>query len=103
MARPRLALHQILTNLMDERGLVYFQPPNNTKLVYPCIVYNRLRSPVRHANNSPYRYTKQYQVTVIDRNVDSVIPDLVAALPMCTHNRWYASDNLNHDVFNLYF
>jgi hypothetical protein len=42
-------------------------------------------------------------VTVIDRNPDSEIPDKVAALPMTLFNRWFAADNLHHDVFNVYF
>jgi hypothetical protein len=55
------------------------------------------------ANNLPFRHTKRYQVTVIDRDPDSLIPDKVAALPMCLHNRFFVANNLNHDVFNLYF
>ena len=44
-----------------------------------------------------------YQVTVIYRNPDSEIPSKIALLPMCSHERHYTKENLNHDVFNLYF
>lgn len=70
---------------------------------YPCIVYARDDAITDFADNKPYTYTKRYQVTVIDRNPDSDIPDKVAQLPMCLLNRYFAADNLNHDVFNLYF
>lgn len=70
---------------------------------YPCIVYSRDRAQTRFASNNPYKYTKGYQVTVIDRNPDSEIPDKVALLPMCEHNRFFTADNLNHDVFTLFF
>jgi hypothetical protein len=70
---------------------------------YPAIVYERDRASTDFADDNPYRITKRYQVTVIDRNPDSVIPDKVAALPMCVLNRHYVASNLNHDVFNLYF
>jgi hypothetical protein len=70
---------------------------------YPCIVYFQDNADTQFADNNPYRYTKRYQVTVIDEDPDSPIPDLVAKLPMCTFDRWYAAENLNHNVFNIFF
>lgn len=70
---------------------------------YPCIVYQRYNAKTDFADNQPFRHTKRYQVTVIDADPDSPIPDKVAALPMCLHNRFFVVDNLNHDVFNLYY
>ena len=70
---------------------------------YPAIVYQRDTGESRHANNVPYSYEKRYQVTVIDRNPDSLIPDKVAMLPLCSHDREFVADGLNHDVFTLYF
>jgi hypothetical protein len=55
------------------------------------------------ADGIPYRFTKRYQVTVIDRDPDSPIPDEVAQLPSCVLNRAFVADNLHHTVFNLYF
>lgn len=100
MARPRLLLHSILTSITSN---VYFQPPSTTRMVYPCIVYSRNDADTKFADNNPYRYTKRYQVTVIDQDPDSEIPDKVAALPMTLFNRAFAKDDLNHDVFNLFF
>lgn len=82
---------------------VYFQPPANVQMKYPCVVYSRDTTEASFADNNPYRFTKRYQVTVIDRNPDSDIPDRVGALPMCLHDRTFAVDNLNHYVFTLYF
>lgn len=96
----RLELQAILKTLCDN---VYFQPPANVSMQYPCIVYARDSAVTQFAANSPYRYTKRYQVTIIDRDPDSPIPDKVAQLPMCTFQRFYTADNLNHDVFGLYF
>lgn len=100
MGRPRLQLQTLLKTLTPN---VYFQPPANVQMKYPCIVYNRDTSDVQFAGNNPYRFTLRYQVTVIDADPDSVIPGKVAALPMCLRNRYFAADNLHHDVFNLYF
>lgn len=70
---------------------------------YPAIVYRRDYADTTFADNAPYRYVKRYQVTVIDKNPDSSIPAKVAALPMCSFNRYFPNGQLNHDVFNLYF
>lgn len=82
---------------------VYFQPPSNVQMQYPCIVYERARSDTRFAGNSTYLFTKQYTVTVIDRDPDSPIVDAVAILPMCSHSTFFVADNLNHDVFDIFF
>lgn len=94
----QLALKEILGS-----SNVYFQPPADVQMNYPAIVYKRDYAVSEFAGNYPYRYTKRYLVTVIDRNPDSTIPDKVAALPMCIFSRHFVVDNLNHDAFNLYF
>jgi hypothetical protein len=97
---PRHELHFFLQTLTDN---VYFQPPPNTQMKYPCILYSRDDVEAAHADNVPYRLTKRYQVTVIDSDPDSSIPDKLAALPFCSFDRHFATDNLNHDVYNLFF
>lgn len=97
---PRLQLQSLLESITEH---VYFQPPNNITLQYPCIVYERDNAESEFANNGNYRYTKRYLVTVIDRDPDSALPDQLAILPLCTFNRFFTADNLNHDVFNLFF
>lgn len=99
---PRLELHDRFKALLGSNN-VYFQPPPNVDMKYPCIIYKRDAARTMFADDGPYRYTKRYQVTVIDRDPDSDIPDKIAALPMCTFDRFYTADNLNHDVFNLFF
>lgn len=98
----RVELQTLLTSLLGTPN-VYFQPPSNLQMKYPCIVYKRDQAQTEFANNSPYKNTKRYSVTVIDKDPDSDIPDRVARLPMCTFNRFYTADDLNHDVYNLYF
>jgi hypothetical protein len=82
---------------------VYFQPPANVKMVYPCIVYAQDNAKTEFAGNSPYSRVKRYQVTVIDRDPDTLIPDDIAQLPLSNLNRIFTADNLHHYVFNLYF
>lgn len=98
----RLELQTLLEELLGSEN-VYFQPPANVQMNYPCIVYKRDTADTQFAGNKPYIYVKRYMVTVIDRNPDSEIPDKIAALPQCLFNRNYPANGLHHDVFNLYF
>jgi hypothetical protein len=70
---------------------------------YPCIVYGRYNDTTKFADNSPYLNKKCYRVTVIDKNPDSSIPDAVAILPLCKLSQHFTVDNLNHDIYNLYY
>lgn len=100
MDQRRLELQSVLEQITPR---VYFNPSGNIHLEYPCILYKRDNSKVKFADNMPYNIKKRYMLTIIDSDVDSDIPDRVAQLPMCIFNRHYISDNLSHDVFNLYF
>jgi hypothetical protein len=97
---PRLQLHDILKSFADN---VYFQPPENIKLEYPCIIYQRDYAETKFADDIPYNNTLRYVVTVIDRDPDSDIPGKVASMPMCLYNRFFTADNLNHDVYRVFF
>jgi|SRR5580765_6815141 hypothetical protein len=96
----RLQLHQLLEEFVPN---VYFQPPTNVKLHYPCIVYRRDFAYTKFADDLPYDHTIRYSITVIDQDPDSQIPSKVAAMPMSLFNRFFTVDNLNHDVYSVYF
>jgi hypothetical protein len=96
----RQQLHQLLKTITDN---VYFQPPQNVQLVYPCIVYNRDFADTKFADDLPYSHMTRYMVMVIDRDPDSEIPAKISAIPRSVYTRFFTADNLNHDVFSLYF
>ena len=99
---PRLELQALLKSLLGS-DQVYFQPPTNTQLQYPCIIYSKDDEVTEHANNSPYTRRVRYEVTVIDPDPDSLIPAKIAALPLCAFDRFYTSDKLNHNTYQLFF
>lgn len=101
MAR-RLLLHKILEDILGSK-YVYFQPPENIKIEYPCIIYQRDNSSVKYADDLKYKRVQRYQVTVIDRDPDSETPSRVRSLDYCSEARSFAVAGLNHDVFTLYF
>lgn len=104
----RIDLHTELCNLIGNftkvpEKRVFYQPPETVKLSYPCIIYKLAGDAPHYADNLRYFGMKRYTITVIDRNPDSEIPDLVAQLPYCRMDRSYAADYLNHFVFELYY
>ena len=70
---------------------------------YPAIKYSRNDVNAMHADNENYIHQVGYTVIVIDRDPDSQIVEKVCNLPKCGFDRHYTSDNLNHDVFTLYY
>jgi hypothetical protein len=98
----RHELQTLLVNILGTKD-VYFQPPPDVLMNYPCIVYHRDYELVNHADDLVYKRRKRYLVTVIDRNPDSVVPDKISELPLCVYDRFYTADNLNHDVYKLFF
>lgn len=98
----RTELQDILEETIGSE-YVYFQPPATIQMTYPCIVYSRDSGDTNFAANKPYIHSIQYQVIVIGKDPDSVILEKMAMLPTCVFVRHYTADNLNHDVYNLYY
>lgn len=95
-------LQFLLENLLGSKN-VYFQPPSTTKINYPCIIYQLDYVRSIYANNLPYNNSKRYTLTYVSKSPDQYIPDKIGLLPMCSFNRSYISDNLNHYSYKLYF
>lgn len=98
----RVDLQNVLEELLGSRN-VYYQPPESIKMSYPAIVYSRKTIDNSYANNSVYKQNYAYEITVIDKNPDSEIVNKISKLPTCRFDRHFKSDNLNHDVFTLYY
>lgn len=98
----RINLQTMLEELIGSRN-VYYQPPESLKMNYPAIVYARKSIDNSYANDSVYKQNYAYEITVIDKNPDSEIVNKISKLPTCRFDRHFKSDNLNHDVFTLYY
>lgn len=94
-------LQQLLEDVPGIKA-VYFQPPPNVTMQYPCIVYGRDMGDTRFADNVPYRYLQRYQITLIDRSPDSEALPHIIVFRSCTFSRQFVVDNLNHYIFFLY-
>lgn len=98
----RLELQSKFEDVLGSRN-VYFQPPSSVRMQYPAIVYSRKDIEGRFANDKIYRKLPFYEVILIDKNPDSEFIDKILDLPYCSFDRHYEVDNLNHDVFTIYF
>lgn len=98
----RSELHRILVGALGT-GHVYYQPPESLKIEYPAIIYSRNNIDNRFADDTVYKQDNGYSVIVVDSDPDSKVVSRVSALPRCRFDRHYTSDNLNHDVFTIYY
>lgn len=97
----RLQLHELLKSIAGPN--VYYQLPGNMAMNYPAIKYGRNKIENEHADDSVYYQKTSYSITVISRDSDDIIVDNISKLPQCSFDRNYISDNLYHNVFNLYY
>ena len=102
MPKPRSEVHKRLQELTGYGDRVYYNPPENFKMQYPCIVYNLANLPARHADNIPYKFHDMYSVTHIYTKVsqESVSREL-RKQPGFLYDRSFVLENLHHDVFTL--
>lgn len=99
----RLNLHEELCEILGSRN-VYFSPPASVLMKYPAIRYSKSGVSSKNANDRVYKYTNRYEIIVIYTDPDSDLPDRVLThFPMCSLDRFYVADNLNHAILTLYY
>lgn len=94
-------LQKKLEDLLGSKN-VYFQPPENVKLKFPCIVYELSSFDRDYADNIPYLGALRYSVTYISRSPADDIFDKLCNMPFSWFERPYVANNLNHQVFRIY-
>lgn len=83
---------------------VYFQPPSNKRMQYPCFVVSLGSASQSTANNYTYLYTDRYVVTYISYDPDDDMRKRMGReFQMCKFDNHLVSDNLQHYVFSLYW
>ena len=86
-----------------ESEYVYYQPPENLQIRYPCLIYSASGNFERHANNKTYHRRREYSVLYITRDPDDATIDRIADLPLCKMGAPYTADNLHHYPYTIYF
>lgn len=83
---------------------VYYEPPDNVRMEYPCVRINRKSMNQRYANNKVYMFTPAYDIYYITKESDDPMTEkFMREFEMIRHNRTYHKDNLRYEVYTLYF
>ena len=98
----RLSLHELLSNKLGSQN-VYFQPPENKKLIYDCIVYKIDGLDQTYADNMMYTKQRRYIVMHMFRHVENELIYNLTNIPYCRFIRRYVVDNLYHDIYEIYY
>lgn len=101
MCLTRMAIQTILETVLGSSN-VYYQPPENIKLKFPCIIYSLADIRTRYADNYPYTSKRMYEIRLIHKNPDNDIVDKILDLPTCKFDRSYPYDNMHYFVFTIY-
>lgn len=93
-----------VAEMPDGSPAIFFQPPENIKLRYPCIIYELSAMNNLNANDKRYIGWKEYDFVIIDTDPDSKISEkMLDHFSKCRYIRRYMADNLVHDVVGLFY
>ena len=82
----------------------YFEPPESIRMQYDAVVYGLDSTNVRRADNKSYLIRPSYQVTVISKNAETVLPRAIQEhFERCNPGRNFVRDNLYHFVFTIVY
>ena len=90
---------------------VYFEPPQNIIMQFPCAVIRMGTISSRSANNRVYKLNNSYELIYIRRQFDDPMVNKILVgdseheppFSMIRHIRHYTADGLHHDLYKLYF
>lgn len=100
MKQPEI--NKLLQDILGAKN-VYYQPPAEIKMHYPCIRYEPSSLRTQKADNHGYHVTRSYNVMYIAKKQDDDVVMRLARLPMSRHDRSYKASGLYHEVFTIYF
>lgn len=98
----RISLQKNLEKILGTRN-VYYNPPEDLVLDYPCIIYHLDDIERRSADNIGYMIKKRYQLLLISRLPDHPAIDVLIQEKWCSFDRSYRADNLEHYVMTIYW
>ena len=82
----------------------YFEPPEEVRMQYDAVVYENQGMDVRRANNKSYLIRPTYQVTIISRDAETLLPRMIQEhFERCNPGRPFVRDNLYHFPFTIVY
>lgn len=102
MARSQEELQEILSSF-DGVVAAYIQKPLNVKLTPPYVVHELDGDWVARADNTVYASMNKYTVTLVAREPDTPIFDVIRVLPYTKFDRRLIVGGLYNFIFTTYF
>ena len=116
---PHRRSDELVRELMDLLGTnkVYFQASPDagtdeygesylfTGMEYPCFTMERTTAYQPRANDRNYLFRPGYKVTYINPDEPDpwMLERVMRRFPHCRYTRHFVSENLHHDVFEIYY
>lgn len=100
----RMLIRRILTEAIrksKEDYKLFYNPLGDERLIYPCIIYKRDSVRQRHADNIRYHTHEIYQVTIIDKRVETPILDILLDNQYCVYENEFIVDNMHHTILKI--
>lgn len=100
----RMLIRQILTEAIrksNEDYKLFYNPLSDDKLTYPCIIYKRDGIRQRHADNIRYHTHEVYQITIIDKRVETPILPYLLDNQYCVYENEFIVDNMRHTILKI--
>lgn len=98
--KTRLELHEKLVELLGNKN-VYYQPPTNLTMKYPCIRYKIISVDKLFADNIVYEKHMKYEIIVLSKEPDHPSIDKILELPHTSFMDTYTSDGINHTILSI--
>jgi len=102
MKATNIQLQKILEEILGSKN-VYFQPPANIQLKYPCIVYSLSDIKDKHADNVHYKRNYLYKVTLMHDDPDNCIVDKLMNMQYADFDNSFSTQGINHYVFSIHY
>lgn len=97
----RLELQALLEEDLGSKN-VYYHPPSNTKMSYPCYVYSFNNIDTRRADNKNYLFKGEWSITHIYKNIaDEHVVEFLKKFPTARHTNHRYFDGLWHDYYSF--
>lgn len=78
---------------------VYFNPPSNLKIQYPCVAYSINDILNKNADDEVYKQNIKYDCTLITKNVNDPLLKDLSKINTFRYSRHYVVDGLHHYAF----
>ena len=100
--KTRAEVQKLLEEVLGSKN-VYFQPPPNTSIKYPCFVFKFNKFHRRNADNTPYILTGCWEVHHMYKSVNNDLKEkMLFIAPWVEYDRRIVADGVYNDYYTIY-